>query len=104
RRSCLHMPALFRFFRLFRHGHWRSALLRDPFAHEFLFALQGSEHHRILEAVAHHFVALSARLSLYRLGWKPSRKGAAVPQSHDYYASWRVMARRELDVCLLGWT
>ena len=52
--------------------------VRRPAAAEFLLALQGRRHHRLLAPLAHHPVALPARLSLHSPGRQPARPGAAL--------------------------
>ena len=61
----LYAANLFRLFRLFRHGDRARAVVRHPAAGEFPLALQGGLDHRILAPLAHHAVALPARLSLH---------------------------------------
>ena len=57
RRAGLHVPALFRLLRLFRHGDRHVADVRHLPAAEFQLALQGHQHHRFLAALAHDAVA-----------------------------------------------
>ena len=75
RRAGLHLPALFRFLRLFRHGDRPVADVRHAPAAEFQFALQGHQHHRFLAALAHDAVAVPARLSLYPARRQPPWRG-----------------------------
>ena len=44
---------------LFRYGDRRGTMLRHSVSDEFLFSLSGDQHHRVLEALAHHLVAFS---------------------------------------------
>ena len=73
RRAGLHVPALFRFLRLFRHGDRHVADVRHLPAAEFQLALQGDQHHRFLAALAHDAVAVPARLSLHPARRQPPR-------------------------------
>src|SRR6202795_3025888 len=69
----LYAANLFRLLRLFRHGDRARAVVRDPAAGEFSFTLPGDFDHRILAALAHHVVALPARLPLHSARRQPAR-------------------------------
>ena len=97
RRAGLYLPALFRFFRLFRHGDRHFADVRHFPAAEFQFALQGHLHHRFLAALAHDAVAVFARLSLHPARRQPARPDLALRQSDDHHAARRALAWRGLD-------
>ena len=92
----LHFADLFRFLRLFRHGGRARAVVRHPPAGEFPIALQGGLDHRILAALAHHAVALPARLPLHSAWRQPARRTAPLSQSHADHAAGRALARRGL--------
>ena len=77
----LHLADLFRLLRLFRHGGRARAVVRHPPAGEFPLALQGGLDHRILAALAHHAVALPARLPLHSARRQPARRTAPLSQS-----------------------
>ena len=102
RRARLHLAALFRFLRLFRHGDRPVADVRHLPAAQFQFAVQGRQHHRFLAALAHDAVALPARLSLYSARRQPARRDAALCQPDDHDGARRPVARRGLDLCRLG--
>ena len=102
RRAGLYFSALFRFFRLFRHGDRNLADVRHLPAVEFQFALPGDEHHRLLAPLAHDAVAVPARLSLHPARGKPVRLVAALCEPDDHDAARRPLARRRLDLCCLG--
>ena len=87
---------LFRFLRLFRHGGRARAVVRHPAAGEFPLAVQGGVDHRILAALAHHAVALPARLPLHSARRQPARRTAPLSQSHADDAAGRALARRGL--------
>ena len=65
RRARLHLPDLFRLLRLFGHGGRPRHDVRLRAAVQFQLALQGDQHHRFLAPLAHHAVAVPARLRLH---------------------------------------
>src|ERR1051325_5793595 len=52
--------------------------------------------------MAYFALLLVPRLSLHTLGWQPEGNRAYVCQSDDHYVALRVVARGELELCLLG--
>ena len=58
--------------------------------------------HRILAALAHHAVALPARLSLHSAGRQPAGQGAPIHQSDNHHDAWRVVARGVLEFRSMG--
>ena len=75
-RADLHAAALFRLFRLFRHGDRACSDAGDQAAAELPFAAAGRCHHRILAALAHDPAALPHRLCLPadRVAAQPARR------------------------------
>ncbi len=77
RHARLHLPALFRFFRLFRHGDRACAVVWAEAADQLRFALQGREPDRLLAPLAHHTVPLPARLSVHSARRRAHRHATA---------------------------
>ncbi len=98
----LHAANLFRFLRLFRHGDRAGAVVRHPAAGEFPLALQGRLDHRFLAALAHHAVALPARLSLHSARRQPARRAAPLSEFAGDDAARRALARRRLEFSGVG--
>ncbi len=98
----LYVPAVFRFFRIFRHGDRRGALLWHSLPDEFRFALQIHQHCRVLAALAHHPVALFARLFVFRPWRQSAWPGAALSEPAHNDAFGRPVARGQLDVHRVG--
>jgi MBOAT, membrane-bound O-acyltransferase family len=71
-------------------------------AHQFFTTIHRHVVDRVLAPLAHHAVDLVARLSLHPARRKPRRQDAGDPQYPHYHGTWRVVARRKLDVCDLG--
>jgi hypothetical protein len=86
-----------------RHGDRPFVTGRRPIAAQFRLAIQGDQHHRILDPVAHVAVSVPAGLSLYSAWWKSKRTGAPLRQSDDNHAARGIMARRRMGVRRLGW-
>lgn len=88
-RARLHGADLFRLLRLLRHGDGCCSHVRHQAPGQFLLALQVAVHHRVLAALAHHAVAVPARLSLHTAGRKPPWQGAPLLQPDDDHAAGR---------------
>ena len=94
---------LFRFFRLFRHGGraWRLLFgIRLPV--NFRSPYKADLDHRFLAALAHHAVALPARLSLHSARRQPARRAAPLSQLAGDDAARRALARRRLEFSVWG--
>ena len=102
RRARLHLPALFRLLRLLGHGDRARPDVRHPAAAQLQLALQGGQHHRLLAPLAHHAVALPARLPLHPARRQPARRRRAATSTCDHDAARRPVARRRLDLRGLG--
>ena len=92
---------LWRLFRLLRHRDRRRAAGRDPAAHQLRSAVPRRQHARLLAPLAHHIVAVVARLSLHQHGRFARRPLAHPSQPDDHHAArrpvaWRVVQLRDL--------
>ena len=93
---------LLRLLGLLRHGHRARADVRDEVPVQLRLALQGGQHHRILEALAHHAPAIPARVPLLSARRKPLLKSAPRAQHPDHDGRERPVARRGMDVSRVG--
>src|ERR1700738_233991 len=98
----LYVADLFRFLRLFRHGDRARAVVRHPVAGQFSLALSGTFDRRILAVLAHHAVALPARLSLHSARRQPAWRTAPLHQFAGDDAARGAVARRGLEFSHLG--
>ena len=78
------------------------AAVRHPPAAQLPLALQGRLDHRLLAPLAHHAVALPARLPLHPARRQPQGQAAPLRQPHGHHAARRPLARRRLDLRCSG--
>src|SRR5579871_5805724 len=107
RGNCLFPPDLLRFLGLFRYRDRRLKNHRDRLARELQHALSRHFASRILATVAHYAVQMAARLSLLFPPYETREDLGKIPQRrHNFLAKWP-LARRQLDLRVLGsrpWT
>src|SRR5207245_6163601 len=77
-RTRLHVPDLLRLLGLLGHGGGSLAAVRNPPATQLCVAVQGHEHRRLLDALAHFSLSVPSRLSLYPAGRQRERKLASL--------------------------
>src|SRR5690242_3739094 len=93
---------LLRLLRLFRHGHRARAYAWLPAAREFQRALYRKIDHRLLAALAYLADDMDPRLSLRSARRQSGRGGAHLRQSLDLLSRIRAVARRELELRIVG--
>jgi alginate O-acetyltransferase complex protein AlgI len=98
----LRRPDLFRFLRLFGHrgGPRPHGRFRNPA--QFQFAVSVAQPDRVLAALAHVAVELSARLPLLSAGRQPPRRAPVDAEPVAGHAHWRPMARGLVEVRSVG--
>ena len=75
---CYGLQIYFDFSGYSRHGDRDRAHVRDQAAGELHLAVSRAQRHRVLAALAHHAVALPARLSLHPARRQPARAGRGI--------------------------
>src|SRR5664279_3347722 len=101
-RTRLYLPALFRLFRLQRHGSGFGIYAWPEAAAEFQFSLSGHRHCGLLEALAYIALHGPARLSLHSAGRRPRSYMEDVSEPDDHDVTRRPVARSQLDLRFLG--
>jgi len=98
----LYIATLFRFFRLLRYGNRTGADDRRQVATQFQFSVPSHLFDRFLAALAHHAIAIPARLPLHPAGRKSKGAIPASRQSNDHNAARRTVAWRIMEFRSLG--
>ena len=93
----LHDADLFRFLGLHRHGAGRGAHVQHPDADQFRLAVPLDRHPRILAPLAHHAVALPARVPVHTAGRQSSRRSEDRGERARDLPARRALARRGVD-------
>jgi hypothetical protein len=102
RRLGLRRADLLRLQRVHRHRHRAGPAARDPLPGQLRRALHGPQPAGLLAALAHHAVALAARLPLHPAGREQRIRGADGPQHHDHHGARGPVARGGVDLRVLG--
>src|SRR5262249_50667353 len=96
-RDRLFAADLLRFFRLFGHRHRRVAHHRLRLAGKLQHAVLVGVDYGVLAALAHHTVAVAARLPVHSAGRQPQRQIPDVHKSDDNDVARWIVARGQLD-------
>lgn len=92
-------PDLFRFFRLFRYGDWSGAAVWIPLCGKFQLPVYFSLRYRVLAQMAYFPGQLFPGLRLYSHG---RQSAASVLESAGRLVFDRIVARRQLEFCIMG--
>ena len=98
----LHDADLFRFLGLHRHGARRGTPVQHKNADQFQLAVPGDRHPRLLAPLAHHAVAVPARISLHPARRQSGQRCRDRSQHPRDVFFGRPLARRRLDLRHLG--
>ena len=93
---------LLRLQRVHRHRHRAGPPLGHPVPHQLRRALHGAQPAGLLAPLAHHAVPMAARLPLHPAGRQQRLRRQDDAQHHDHHGAGRTVARRGVDVRLLG--
>ena len=102
RRLGLRGADLLRLQRVHRHRHRTGAPPRHPLPDQLRRALHGAEPAGLLASLAHHALAVAARLPLHPARREQRVRGADGAQRHDHHGARGSVARRGVDLRVLG--
>ena len=102
RRVGLRRADLLRLQRVHRHRHRARPAARDPVPGQLQRALHGAQPAGVLATLAHDPLPLATRLPLHTAGWQQRIGGTDGPQHHDHHGAGRPVARRGVDLRVLG--